>query len=107
MDERSLGWVFVILGGLIFLAGVILGATIIGLQLFVGESAGDNLEGFLVVFGICALPFLLFGGVVLAFGGFVVWRNRKSADLPAEPNVDLSGFQAQPCLSSLYSPLIG
>ena len=91
MDERNLGWVFVILGGLIFLAGVILGPTIIGLRLFM-EDPGDNLGGFPVVFGICALPFLLFGGVVLAFGGFVVWRNRKSADLPAEPNVDLSGF---------------
>jgi hypothetical protein len=91
MDERSLGWVFVILGGLIFLAGVILGGTIIGLQLFMGDPA-DNLEGFLVVFGVCALPILLFGGVVLAFGGLVVWRNRRSADLPAEPDVDLSGF---------------
>lgn len=89
--RKTLGWVVAALGGLMLLLGLSLMALAIILQLFDPAGPGNNLQGFLVVAGLCPLPLIVVGGAVLAMGVAIVVVARREAASPTPEDAASTG----------------
>jgi hypothetical protein len=76
--QKTLGWIVAAAGALALLLGLTLGSLAVALQLADPQGPTTNLQGFLVVCGVCPLPLTVLGAAVMAMGLGVVYAAHRA-----------------------------